>query len=289
MSARRIVFNLAIGVVALVVLAGCASEARSSRERVSITLYTTTSVYDSGLLDALLPPFERQSGIHVRVVAVGTGEALASAKAGNADAVLVHDPEAERSYAKEGVITEPLSIARNYFIIVGPKDDPANISSAPNPVEAFRRIALATAPFVSRGDNSGTHARERALWKTARVDPVTNPSYKESGQGMGETLRIASEKKAYCLCDAGTFLAAKGLALVPLYRKRDPELENVYTFWLVARPRGAKADQAARALRAYLASPKLASLISRFSRSHARSTYPDIAFFEPVGAEGEAR
>lgn len=277
-SARAVGLTVALALVALA-LVGCA---RTERARASLTLYTTTSLYDSGLLDELIPRFEEESGLRVKVVAVGTGEALHGAASGNADAVLVHDPEAERKYARDGVLERPLPVARNFFLVAGPRSDPAGVARAAAARDAFARIAAARATFVSRGDNSGTHARERALWRAAGVDPRRDLDYLETGQGMGETLRIASEKGAYTLVDVGTFHAVRDLGLVALYARPDRELENVYSYWVV---RGARNRAGAEALRAFLASARAASVVDAFSRR--RTPRGALPLFEPLRGGGE--
>lgn len=224
----------------------------------ALRLATTTSVYDSGLLDRLLPPFERAFGVRVEVLAVGTGQALVLAEGGDVDAVLVHAPNLEAEALRKGYLSERLCLAQNAFLLVGPPQDPARVREAQEVREALRRIARAQAPFVSRGDRSGTHLKELALWPAAGVQP-TPPWYLESGAGMGQTLVLAAEKGAYTLSDLATHLTVgKKRGLAALYQREDPLLLNPYTFYLV--PRGARVEEALR-LRTYLASEEAARRI----------------------------
>jgi len=193
-----------------------------------IRLATTTSTDNSGLLERLLPPFEKWWGAPVHVIAVGTGRALDLGRNGDADVVLVHDPAAEEAFMAEGAGLNRRSVMFNDFLIVGPKDDPAAVAQANGPADAFARIARAEAPFVSRGDNSGTHKKELAVWQAANLKPA-GKWYLEAGQGMGATLLVADEKNGYCLTDRGTYLAMRAkLTLSP--RFEDPEaLRNSYS------------------------------------------------------------
>ncbi len=224
----------------------------------ALRLATTTSVYDSGLLDRLLPAFTRASGVRVEVLAVGTGQALVLAERGDVDAVLVHAPELEEKAVRQGHISQRLCLAQNTFLLVGPPYDPARVGEAKGVLEALRRIARAQAPFVSRGDRSGTHLKELSLWERAGIRPGP-PWYLESGAGMGQTLALAVEKGAYTLSDLATHLTVgKKRGLAALYGREDPLLLNQYTFYLV--PKGAKVEEA-RKLRAFLASKEATRLI----------------------------
>ena len=190
-------------------------------------LATTTSVYDTGLLDSILPWFERVSGYHVRVVAVGSGQALAMGRRGDADVVLVHSPAAEEAFVAAGYGIRRRIVASNYFTIAGPASDPAHVREAPSAAGAPRRIAASDQKFVSRGDSSGTNARELALWRATGGRPGW-PGYIETGQGMAATLLVANERQAYTLTDRATlgFLRSH-LDLVTL-RAPAPDLANIY-------------------------------------------------------------
>jgi tungstate transport system substrate-binding protein len=194
----------------------------------TVILSTTTSTQDSGLLDVLVPMFEKRTGYSVKTISVGTGQALALAAKGEADVCLVHAPDSEKKYAADGLLLNRRLVMHNDFIIVGPAEDPARVKGLASATDAVKRIAEARAAFVSRGDNSGTHQLEKKLWKEARLEPV-GPWYLQAGQGMGATLGIASEKRAYTLTDRGTFLAfQKRVQLVTLVQ-RDRILLNIYS------------------------------------------------------------
>jgi tungstate transport system substrate-binding protein len=194
----------------------------------SVILSTTTSTQDSGLLDVLVPLFEKKTGYTVKTISVGTGQALALGAKGEADVCLVHAPDSEKKYVADGLLLNRRLVMHNDFIIVGPAEDPAKIKGLASAVDALKRIAEAKATFVSRGDNSGTHQLEQKLWKEARFEP-SGSWYLQAGQGMGATLGIASEKRAYAVTDRGTFLAfQKRVQLVNLVEK-DRILLNIYS------------------------------------------------------------
>lgn len=193
----------------------------------SITVATTTSTRDTGLLDELLPVFRAKTGIEVRVVAVGTGQALEIGRRGDADVILTHDPAGEERFVAEGFGTTRSEVMSNDFVLVGPPDDPALVGAAKSGAEAFRRLRDRQAVFVSRGDESGTHQKEKATWAAAGIDPAGD-WYVRSGQGMGAVLRMADEKRGYALSDRGTFLAQRDkLGLTAVYAG-DPSWVNRY-------------------------------------------------------------
>lgn len=203
------------------------AEAQQARSSHNVILATTTSLRDTGLLDSLLPVFERETGYHVRAVAVGSGQALKLAELGDADVVLVHSPAAELDFMRAGYGVSRRVIAWNFFVLAGPLADPARVREAPTAADALRRIAAAGAVFVSRGDSSGTHMRELALWRQAGGRPRWR-GYLETGQGMGATLLVADERRGYTLTDGGTLAAFRGrVDLVPL-RGQEAALRNVY-------------------------------------------------------------
>lgn len=193
-----------------------------------LILAATTSTQDSGLLDVLVPLFEKQTGYQVRPVIVGSGAALRMARDGNADVLLVHAPLAEKELMVAGWGRDRFLVMYNDFVILGPAADPAGIRGAPTAGEAFRRIAAAGATFVSRGDDSGTHQLERQLWVQISIDPQGQAWYLESGQGMGTTLSIASEKGGYTLADRGTYLVHREILHLEILVEGDPLLLNVY-------------------------------------------------------------
>src|SRR3989339_555330 len=194
----------------------------------NLILATTTSTQDSGLLDVLIPMFEKKTGYFVKTIAVGSGQAMAMGQKGEADVLLVHSPEAEKKFIAEGSGVNRLIVMHNDFVIVGPPADPAAIKGSKSTPEAFRKIAAAGALFLSRGDNSGTHAKEKTVWKTAGINPVGQKWYQETGLGMGQTLNVAAEKKGYTLADRGTWLSLQKNLGLPILKEGDPILLNVY-------------------------------------------------------------
>lgn len=205
-------------------LSACGNAAPSNP---NLILATTTSTQDSGLLDALVPIFEEQSGYTVQTIAVGTGAALKMAEEGNADVLLVHAPASEMVLMDAGLGKDRMLIMHNDFVIVGPADDPAAIRSLTSAGEALSNIASSQAGFVSRGDDSGTHKKEQSLWASANLTPAWD-SYIESGQGMGATLVIASEKQAYTMTDRATYLANQENLDLEILVEGDGILLNVY-------------------------------------------------------------
>jgi len=194
----------------------------------ALILATTTSTQDSGLLDELVPAFEKATGYQVKTVAVGTGQALTMGQQGNADVLLVHAPAKETTLMEGGYGVDRRLVAHNYFLVVGPTADPAGIGTAKTATEAFTKIAAAKATFVSRGDGSGTETKELAIWEKARVTPKGQAWYLQSGQGMGATLQIASQKQAYTLADDATFTANASKLKLTSLAKGDPFLLNIY-------------------------------------------------------------
>jgi tungstate transport system substrate-binding protein len=193
-----------------------------------VILATTTSTQDSGLLDVLVPLFEKQSGYQVKTVSVGTGAALALGARGEADVVLVHAPASELKWMAEGNGTGRFLVMHNDFVIVGPPSDPAHLKGTLAAVDALKQIASASASFVSRGDNSGTHQLELGLWQKANVTPKGKPWYIESGTGMGQTLTIADQRQAYTISDRATWLSYSSKIQLPVMVEHDPGLLNVY-------------------------------------------------------------
>jgi len=246
-----------------------------AQSRPSIILATTTSTQDSGLLDVLVPRFEKERGIEVKVIAVGTGAALRMAGRGDADVVLVHAPDAERTYVEPGDLIDGRLVMHNDFVIVGPPDDPARVRTLTSAADAMDAIA-ARGVFVSRGDDSGTHAQELALWRAVRIDPKSIARREETGQGMGATLNIADQKRAYTLTDRGTYLSLqKRLSLVIVFQG-DPTLRNVYHVYAVNQAKHPKAKRAeARAFMEFLVSPSVQQAIGAFRRD----LYGESLFF----------
>ncbi|HBD08366.1 MAG TPA: tungsten ABC transporter substrate-binding protein [Syntrophobacteraceae bacterium] len=191
-----------------------------------VILATTTSTVDSGLLDVLVPLFEKRTGYRVKTISVGTGQALAMGEKGEADVLLCHAPAAEKKLVDAGLVTDYQLVMHNDFVIVGPAGDPAGIKGK-NSSEAFRLIGQKEALFVSRGDDSGTNKQEKAIWKAAGLSPE-GKWYQQSGQGMGATLLMASEKAGYTLTDRATYLAQKANIALTILSEGDRNLLNIY-------------------------------------------------------------
>jgi tungstate transport system substrate-binding protein len=242
----------------------------------TLMLATTTSVDATGLLDVLADAFKADTGITLKWIAVGTGAALKQARDGNADVVIVHARKLEDEFLRDGFGVNRRVIARNWFMIVGPADDPARVAGAPSAAEALSRIKAAGAPFVSRGDKSGTHTRELDLWALAGGKPGT--AYLETGQGMAETLRVAAERRAYTLTDTATFYSLRGLdGLKPVY-ENSPELENIYAAIAVDPARVPTARYVeAMAFIAFLTSPRGQTLIGEFRGKAGRPLFEPLA------------
>jgi tungstate transport system substrate-binding protein len=224
---KRTVTAVLVALLAGVLLAACgtsAAPAAGPSAEKSLILATTTSTQDSGLLDDLLPAFTADTGWAVKTVAVGSGQAIELGRRGEADVLLVHSPAAEQKFVAEGSAGRRLLVMHNDFVLVGPENDPAGVRGAPVD-EAMSKIAATGAVFVSRGDDSGTNAKEKTLWKDAGVNPGGD-WYQQTGQGMGATLRVAAEKGGYTLADRGTYLSQpQGLSVLV---EGDPGLLNVY-------------------------------------------------------------
>jgi len=209
--------------IALALLLGCVG--LSGQQKGRIVLATTTSTYDSGLLDFLLPEFEKENGIRVDVLSLGTGEAIATAGRGDADLALVHSKSAEEKFLQDGGGIHRVGVMYNDFVVVGPKEDPAGIGGEKNVTVAFQKIAATNSLFISRGDNSGTHIKEKELWKNAGN---RTKNYLEVGSGMGDTLRITGEKQAYTISDRATWISMREKLLLELLVEGDKSLLNPY-------------------------------------------------------------
>jgi tungstate transport system substrate-binding protein len=194
----------------------------------TVILATTTSTQDSGLLDVLVPLFEKESGYLVKTISVGSGQAMKMGEKGEADVLLVHSPDAEKKFMAGGFGATRRLVMHNDFIIVGPAADPAKVKAAGSSVDALRRIARSGSLFASRGDNSGTDAKEKALWKGAGINPEGQKWYQQTGLGMGQTLSVAAEKKSYSLTDRATFLALKKNLGLVILAEGDSKLLNIY-------------------------------------------------------------
>ena len=229
-----------------------------------VILSTTTSTQDSGLLDVLVPMFERKTGLTVKTISVGTGQALALAARGEADVTLAHAPGLEKKYVDEGKMSNRRLVMYNDFIVIGPPDDPARIKGLPRALDAFKRIAESQSRFVSRGDKSGTHTLELALWKQAGIEPK-GAWYIESGQGMGQTLGIANDRRAYALTDRATFLAFQKRVDLPILVEKDRPLLNIYSVMEVNPANGPRVNaRGGKAFADFMLAPETQAVIKSF-------------------------
>ena len=229
-----------------------------------VILSTTTSTQDSGLLDALVPMFERRTGYTVKTVSVGTGQALALAARGEADVVLVHAPELEKKYAADGKLTGRRLVMYNDFVVIGPEADPARIKGEKSAVAALKRIAETGSRFVSRGDRSGTHILETNLWKQAGITPAA-PWYIESGQGMGATLGVADDRRAYTISDRAALLAFSKRVALKIMVEGDRPLLNLYSVMEVNPANGPKVNAAGgKAFADSMVAPETQQTIAKF-------------------------
>ena len=278
---------------AALLLAGCgqppdtantdpATGAAQTPQRKAVILATTTSTQDSGLLDTLLPLFQKQTGYRVKTIAVGTGEALAMGQRGDADVLLAHAPAREQELVEAGFAINRQVVMHNDFLIVGPKEDPAGIHGSSNGAESVARIAADQARFASRGDDSGTHIREMTLWNAAAIEPQGD-WYISTGQGMGATLLIASDKGAYVLTDRGTHLALKERTELVEHVEDDPLFLNIYAVMEVNPQRFPKVNHAgARAFSEFLRGAEVQEIIRGFGVEE----FGQPLFFPDAGSDG---
>jgi tungstate transport system substrate-binding protein len=253
-------------VIALVFLLGVASSAPAADPaQKNLILATTTSTQDSGLLDVLIPAFEKKTGYFVKTIAVGSGQAMAMGQKGEADVLLVHSPDAEKKFIAEGSGVNRIIVMHNDYVLVGPSSDPAAIKGVKTSSEAFQKIAAAGAPFLSRGDNSGTHSKEKGVWKAAGINPEGQKWYQQTGLGMGQTLNVAAEKKGYTLADRGTWLALQKNLGLPILMAGDPILLNVYHVIQVTPAKWPKVNaDGAKAFSDFMVSADVQKIIGQF-------------------------
>ncbi|WP_345318267.1 substrate-binding domain-containing protein [Candidatus Villigracilis proximus] len=252
------------GVVEIQVVAGTAAAVEPPANP-TLILATTTSTQDSGLLDVLVPMFEEKTGYTVQTVAVGSGEAMKMGEEGNADVLLVHAPASEVTFMEGGFGTDRFLVMHNDFIIVGPAADPAGIKGMTSAKEAFTAIFNAGAQFITRGDDSGTHKKELALWKSAELDPAGKEWYVETGQGMGASMTVASEKGAYILTDRATYLANKDNYQLEILVEGDNKLLNVYHVITVNAEKWTAANyEGALAFANFMIDPETQAVIGEF-------------------------
>jgi tungstate transport system substrate-binding protein len=228
---------------------------------------TTTSTQDTGLLDVLLPVFQKRTGLFVKVIAVGSGQAMALGERGEADVLLVHSPDAERQFMDRGFGVHRTLVMHNDFVLVGPGSDPAKIRGMKSASQAFKKIAAAGALFIGRGDRSGTDVKEQKLWKSAGVSPGRMKWYQQTGLGMGHTLSVASEKSGYTLSDRSTYLSMKKSIALTILLEGDPDMKNVYHVIEVNGAKWPKVNAGgARAFANFLVSKGAQELIGNFGR-----------------------
>jgi tungstate transport system substrate-binding protein len=246
-----------------------------------LILATTTSTVDTGLLDVLNPIFEKKTGFRVKTISVGTGQALAMGEKGEADVLLTHAEEAEKKLVESGAVINYQLVMHNDFVIVGPSSDPAGIKGRPSS-EALKAVAAKKSRFISRGDDSGTHKKELSIWKKAGVTPAGAKWYQESGQGMGATLRMASEKQAYSLTDRGTYLAQKASLKLDILSEGDKSLLNIYHVMQVNHEKFTKVNaEGAKAFVAFMIAPETQKMIGEFGKEK----FGAPLFFPDAGKE----
>jgi tungstate transport system substrate-binding protein len=250
----------------------------------AVLLATTTSTQDSGLLDLLLPIFEKRTGYFVKTIAVGSGQAIAMGQRGEADVLLVHSPDDEKKLIAEGYGINRRRVMYNDFFLVGPIEDPARVKGTKLASEAFKKIALTKGLFLSRGDHSGTHAREISIWRITGINPEREKWYQQTGLGMGQTLNVAAEKKGYTLTDRGTYLALKKSLRLDVLVEGDAILFNVYHVIQVNSAKWPKVNAAgARVFSDFLVSKEAQEII----RTFGVKKFGAPLFFPEAGKKGE--
>lgn len=254
-----------VAVLATIALTVAAAPRTRAQANVDLILATTTSTQDSGLLDALVPAFETETGYRVKTISIGTGQAMALGERGEADVLLVHAPASEKKWMADGHGIDRRLVMHNDFVVLGPPADPAGLRDAPDLGEVMRRIAAGGALFVSRGDNSGTHQLELELWRSIGFDPTGQGWYQEVGQGMGQTLTIANEKQAHTLADRGTYLSRRVTLDLDILAQGYPGLLNVYHVLVVNPNKGPHVNvDGARAFADFIVAPETQAAIGEF-------------------------
>lgn len=281
---RTVPLSVLIVLFAMAIAGGCGKKTGIQETSVvkpevrEVILATTTSTIDSGLLDVLLPEFEKQTGYKVKPIDVGTGQALAMGEKGEADVLLTHAPKSEKPLVDAGIVVNYQLVMHNDFIIAGPPEDPAGIKGKSG-VESFKAIAAEKVVFISRGDDSGTHKKELSIWAEAGVAPSGN-WYQESGQGMGATLLMASEKKGYTLTDRATYLAQRANVKLDILSEGDKSLLNIYHVMRVNPERFDKVNaDGGKAFVEFMVSPETQKMIGEFGKDK----YGQPLFFPDAG------
>ncbi|MBU1599104.1 substrate-binding domain-containing protein [bacterium] len=276
-------FVLSIILVVLL-LFGLSSFLTAVGKQKNIILATTTSTQDSGLLDVIIPIFEKQTGYFVKTIATGSGQAMAMGQRGEADVLLVHSPYTEKKFMDAGDGTNRMLVMHNDFVIVGPDGDPAKIKGIKSASEAFKKIALSKSLFISRSDNSGTDAKEKSIWKMTGINPEGQKWYQQTGLGMGQTLSVAAEKKAYTLTDRGTYLALEKNLNLPIFIEGDGILLNIYHVIQVNSAKWPKVNaKGGKAFAEFMVSGKIQKIIKTFGIDK----YGSSLFFPDAGKNDE--
>ncbi|WP_417203664.1 substrate-binding domain-containing protein [Acetoanaerobium sticklandii] len=302
MKKRNLFFKetcLALLMVFALMLSGCSSapeaepapepETEQANQEVTtpenpdIILATTTSTQDSGLLDVLIPMFEEQTGYRVKTIAVGTGQALAMGEKGEADVLLTHAPASEKPLVESGAVTNYQLVMHNDFILVGPSSDPAKVKDLKSVADAFKAISETSSIFISRGDDSGTDKKEKGIWKDINI-PNEGSWYQETGQGMGQTLNIASQKEGYTLTDRATFLAQKDTLQLEIAVQGEKSLLNIYHVMQVNEEKFPKVNAGgAKAFVEFMIDSKTQDIIGEFGMDE----YGEPLFFKDAGKTEE--
>ena len=260
-----------------------ANQEVTTPENPDIILATTTSTQDSGLLDVLIPMFEEQTGFRVKTIAVGTGQALAMGEKGEADVLLTHAPASEKPLVESGAVTNYQLVMHNDFILVGPSSDPAKVKDLKSVADAFKSISETSSIFVSRGDDSGTDKKEKGIWKDINI-PNEGSWYQETGQGMGQTLNIASQKEGYTLTDRATFLAQKDNLQLEIAVQGEKSLLNIYHVMQVNEEKFPKVNaDGAKAFVEFMIDSKTQDIIGEFGMDE----YGEPLFFKDAGKSEE--
>jgi tungstate transport system substrate-binding protein len=281
---RKVIVTLMIAALLFASGASNVFAAKQALKQKNIILATTTSTQDTGLLDVLIPLFEKETGFFVKTIAAGSGQAMAMGQKGEADILLVHSPDAEKKFMEEGNGVNRRLVMHNDFIIVGPVSDPAKIKGVKSSADALKLIAKANALFMSRGDNSGTHAKEKTLWKKAQINAEGQKWYQQTGLGMGQTLNVAAEKKGYTIADRGTYLALKKNLGLDILVEGDSALLNIYHVIEVNVAKWPKVNIAgAKAFADFMVSKRTQAIIKTFGVDK----YGSPLFFPDAGKKVE--
>jgi tungstate transport system substrate-binding protein len=280
MMYSRIISSIVLFAAFAFAFYNCPAGAQETKKG-DLILATTTSTVDSGLLDVLVPKFEKATGYRVKTISVGTGQALAMGERGEADVLLTHAPAAEKKLVDSSTVVDYTLVMHNDFVIVGPPDDPAGVRGKGSP-EALQAISKADTIFISRGDDSGTHKKELSIWKNAGITPREMKGYQESGQGMGATVQMASEKQGYTLTDRATFLALKDKLKLQILSEGDKGLLNIYHVMRVNPGKFSKVnEEGSKAFVKFMVAPDTQKAIGEFGKDK----FGQSLFFPDAGKQ----